>query len=65
MVIDLGDLAGSTSIHTTGQSGHAFHGNYADMIEMWTDGDQHPMLWDSSSVDEAAANILILVPLTG
>jgi penicillin amidase len=65
MVIDLGDLAGSTSIHTTGQSGHAFQGNYADMIEMWTDGDQHPMLWDRSSVDEAAANTLILVPLTG
>ncbi|HEY5891292.1 MAG TPA: penicillin acylase family protein [Acidimicrobiia bacterium] len=65
MVIDLGDLAGSTSIHTTGQSGHAFHGNYADMIDMWTDGEQHPMLWDSTQVDEAAVNILILKPLSG
>ncbi len=65
MVVDLGDLAGSTSIHTTGQSGHAFHGNYADMIEMWTDGVQHPMLWDRSQVDLAAANILVLKPLSG
>lgn len=65
MVVDLGDLARSTSIHTTGQSGHAFQGNYADMIEMWTDGEQHSMLWNRSQVDEAAANTLLLKPLSG
>lgn len=65
MVIDLGDLSRSTAIHTTGQSGHAFHANYADMLEMWADGDQHPMLWGLSQVEEAAANTLILDPGPG
>ncbi|MEX1038065.1 MAG: penicillin acylase family protein [Acidimicrobiia bacterium] len=62
MVVDLGDLSRSTSIHTTGQSGHAFHAHYADMIEMWADGNQHPMLWDRGQVEEAAANTLLLLP---
>jgi penicillin G amidase len=62
MVVDLGDFSRSTSIHTTGQSGHAFQANYADMIEMWTDGGQHPMLWSREDVDNAAANTLILKP---
>ncbi len=65
MVIDLADLSRSTAIHTTGQSGHAFHANYADMIEMWADGEQHPMLWGLGQVEEAAANTLILVPGPG
>ncbi len=62
MVIDLSDLSQSTSIHTTGQSGHAFHANYADMIEMWADGVQHPMLWGISQIEAGAANTLNLVP---
>ena len=62
MVIDLGDLSRSTAIHTTGQSGHAFHGNYADMIEMWADGEQHPMLWTIDQVEGAATNTLTLTP---
>jgi penicillin amidase len=65
MIVDLSDLANSTSVHTTGQSGHAFHGNYADMIEMWTDGNQHPMLWGLPVVQEAARNTLLLVPIGG
>ncbi len=65
MVIDLGDLTQSTSIHTTGQSGHAFHANYADMLEMWADGDQHPMLWGLIQIEEATTNTLTLVPAAG
>ncbi|MDH3464140.1 MAG: penicillin acylase family protein, partial [Acidimicrobiia bacterium] len=65
MVVDLGNLAASTSVHTTGQSGHAFHGNYADMIEMWVEGGQHPMLWSLADVEAAARNTLILVPGPG
>ncbi|MCB1245633.1 MAG: penicillin acylase family protein, partial [Acidimicrobiia bacterium] len=62
MVVDLSDLSASTSVHTTGQSGHAFNGHYADMIDMWVDGDQHPMLWTLDQVEEAATNTLTLVP---
>lgn len=65
MVIDLGDFSQSTSIHTTGQSGHAFHGNYGDMMTMWADGEQHPMLWSRAQVEEAAANTLILTSNSG
>jgi penicillin amidase len=65
MVVDLADLSRSTSIHTTGQSGHAFHANYADMIEMWADGEQHPMLWGLIQIQEAVENTLILVPAAG
>jgi penicillin amidase len=65
MVVDLGDFAESTSIHTTGQSGHAFHANYADMIELWADGRRHPMLWESSGVEDGAANTLTLIPGPG
>ncbi len=62
MVIDLGNLDASTSIHTTGQSGHAFHGNYADMLGLWTDGLQHPMLWSRTQVEAGADNTLALIP---
>jgi penicillin amidase len=65
MVVDLGDLAQSTSIHTTGQSGHAFHANYADMIEPWADGGSHPMLWGRAGIEESAANTLTLIPAPG
>ena len=65
MVVDLADLSRSTAINTTGQSGHAFHANYADMIGMWADGEQHPMLWDPSQVEEAAANTLTMIPVPG
>ena len=62
MVIDLADLDDSTFIHTTGQSGHAFHANYDDMIEPWTNGTHGPMYWDRDSVVAAAAATLTMVP---
>lgn len=65
MIVDLGDLANSWAMHTTGQSGHAFHGNYADMIEPWTAGNQHPMPWGEPMVADAARNTLMLVPIGG
>lgn len=62
MVIDLADLSRSTAIHTTGQSGHAFHHHYADMLEMWTDGGQHPMRWTREQVLAEAEATLLLLP---
>jgi penicillin G amidase len=61
MVVDLGDLDGSTFIHTTGQSGHAFAGDYVSMLEMWTDGRQAPMPWSRDAVDGVAEDRLVLV----
>src|SRR3990170_3462572 len=33
MIADLGDLENSLIIHTTGQSGHAYHSHYVDMAD--------------------------------
>lgn len=43
MVIDLADLNRSRWINLTGASGHAFHGNYDDQSEPWSDGQTIPM----------------------
>lgn len=62
MVIDLSDWSASTFIHTTGQSGHAFHENYDSMIEMWTDGEHGPMLWSRDEIEAASRHTLTLTP---
>ncbi len=62
MVVDLSNLNASTFIHTTGQSGHAFHPSYDNMIEAWTDGEHGPMHWSPDQVAANAASTLIMVP---
>lgn len=62
MVVDLADLDASTFVHTTGQSGHAFNGNYDSMIEMWVDGQHGPMPWTKEAVDVVSVNQLTLIP---
>ncbi len=65
MVVDLSDLGASTSIHTTGQSGHAFHPMYDNMLEPWVDGEHTPMYWSREQVDAAGTSTLTLVPSGG
>ncbi len=62
MVVDLADLSNSTFINTTGNSGHAFHRYYDNMIEPWTDGVQSPMYWTRDQVELNASSTLELVP---
>ena len=62
MIVDLGDLDNSLAIHTTGQSGHAFHPNYTDMTDLWRTIQYHPMLWDRAQVEAAAKDHLRLEP---
>jgi penicillin amidase len=62
MVIDLSDLTRSTSINTTGQSGHAFHRHYDDMLAPWAKGEQHPMRWALEQIETEEAVNLTLVP---
>jgi penicillin amidase len=62
MIIDMGDFERAQAIHTTGQSGHAFHPNYDDMIQPWLDGRYNPMRWSRAAVDAAAAQRLTLTP---
>jgi penicillin amidase len=62
IVIDLSDLSGSTSVNSTGQSGHAFHGHYDDMLVSWTDGTHHPLRWEREQVEDGSEGTLSLVP---
>jgi penicillin amidase len=62
MIVDLGDLSNSQTIHTTGQSGHAYHNHYVDMTDPWRMIEYHPMLWEAAKVEESAEGVLRLVP---
>lgn len=62
MIVDLADLSKSVAIHTTGQSGHAFHPHYIDMAEPWRKLQYQPMLWERSGVQANAEGTLRLVP---
>lgn len=61
-IIDLGDLANSLMIHTTGQSGHPGHPHYDDFIEMWRLIQYHPTLWNRDAVEDNARQPLTLNP---
>jgi len=61
-IVDLGDWSRSLSMHTTGQSGHAFHRHYDDMIDPWRNIEYHPMLWQRADVEADAEGVLLLRP---
>ena len=62
MIVDLGDLNNSVTVHTTGQSGHAYHQHYADMAPLWANIQYYSMLWDEQTVVSNAEGHLVLVP---
>ena len=62
MIVDLSNINNSLSIHPTGQSGHAFHTHYVDMVDLWRNILYHPMLWERGDVEANAAGHLRLVP---
>jgi len=62
MIVDLGNLSNSISVHTTGQSGHAFHPHYADMTQLWANIQYYLMGWDRDTIINGAEGYLILAP---
>jgi penicillin amidase len=62
MIIDVADLDASRWVNLTGNSGHAFHRNYADQIELWRSGQDTPMRWARRSVETDAEHVLTLEP---
>ena len=46
MIVNLANLDDSRWIQLTGNSGHAFHPNYADQFELWRTGQTLPMRWN-------------------
>jgi penicillin amidase len=62
MVVDLDDLGSSRWVNLTGESGHAFHQNYADQIELWREGRTAGWPWRRPAVESGAAHTLRLRP---
>jgi len=63
MIVDLSDLNNSVTVHTTGQSGHAYHPHYDDMVSLWANIQYYPMLWERAAVESQAEGMLKLLPL--
>ncbi|MBP5976819.1 penicillin acylase family protein [Brasilonema sp. CT11] len=61
MIVDLGNLDNSVAIHTPGQSGHAFHTHYTDMIDPWRKIKYYPM-WQQKKITRNSAATLKLIP---
>ena len=62
MIVDLSDMNNSLTIHTTGQSGHAYHPHYIDMAQTWANGEYYSMTWDQNGITSGAEGHLVLVP---
>lgn len=62
MIVDLKNLDNSLAIHAPGQSGHAFHKHYIDMVDPWRKIEYHPMLWEQENVNANTAAKLKLIP---
>ena len=62
MIVDLSDLTNSVTVHTTGQSGHAYHPHYIDMAPLWAAVQYYPMLFSEPAILDGAASHLRLEP---
>jgi penicillin amidase len=62
MIVDLDNLDNSLTVHTTGQSGHAYHPHYVDMVEPWASIQYYPMWWSFDSIVADSEGHLVLTP---
>jgi len=62
MIVDLSNLNNSVTVHTTGQSGHAYNKHYIDMADLWRNIQYYPMLWDEQATVSSAEGHLVLKP---
>lgn len=62
MVVDLGDLDGSTWVNQAGNSGHAFHPNYGDQNAAWLANETFPWPFSEEAVRESSVHELRLLP---
>lgn len=62
MILDLSDLNASGAVLSTGQSGHAFHRHYTDLLPLWRNLDYHPMVSSRPGVEANTRDTLILLP---
>jgi penicillin G amidase len=65
MVIDMSNLDASRWVQVTGNSGHPYHPNYTDQLELWRTGRTIQWPWHRPAVEAAATNTLVLRPSGG
>jgi penicillin amidase len=61
-IYDLSNLSNSLTVHTTGESGHAYNKHYDDMVPLWANFKYYPMLWEEQSVTQDPEGHLVLKP---
>ena len=61
-IYDLSDWENSVTVHTTGQSGHAYHPHYIDMAPLWANIEYYSMLWEEGTITSQAEGHLVLSP---
>jgi len=62
MIVDLSHLNDSVTVHTTGQSGHAYHDHYIDMADLWRNIQYYPMWWEEASIINDSEGQFQLLP---
>jgi penicillin amidase len=62
MIVDMGKLDAAITVHTTGQSGHAYAPHYIDLAPLWSTGKYYPMLWEQGAVLDDSLQHLVLKP---
>lgn len=62
MIVDLGDLDASAWQQLTGVSGHVFHDNYTDQVELWRTVELAPWPFSAAAVTANAQHTLTLTP---
>jgi penicillin amidase len=60
MVVDMGNLDGSTWLALTGTSGHPGSSHYIDQLGAWVAGTTFPFPFSRSAVEAAGAEVLTL-----
>ncbi len=62
MIVDLSNLDNSVTVHTTGESGHAYSPHYNDMIDLWRNIQYYPMWWNEDSITKNSEATLNMRP---
>ncbi|HEX6684837.1 MAG TPA: penicillin acylase family protein [Candidatus Limnocylindrales bacterium] len=62
MIVDLNNVNESRWIQLTGNSGHAFHDNYDDQLELWRTGQTIPFRFEKATIEREKVRTLTLRP---
>lgn len=62
MIVDLSNWDNALTVHTTGQSGHAYHPHYIDLADLWRNVQYYPMRWSEAVITRDAQAKLTLRP---